>query len=108
MEILDNREQSSMISPVLFFMHPRYVWAVTSDGLSSRMKIFGLTAQHTGLKELGTLELPGGSEGSGAKCIQYVPGLHGGVPTVDQEPLRGDLVWVGTDHKRYLWHILVS
>ena len=40
--------------------------------------------------------------GGGVKCIQYVPGLHGGVPAVDPEPLRGDLVWVGTDSKRLI------
>ena len=44
----------------------------------------------------------------GVKCIQYVPGLHGGVPAVDPEPLRGDLVWVGTDSKRYYRPIISS
>ena len=68
------------------------------------MRIFGVTAQHTGLKELGTVSLPDTiSINGGVRCIQYVPGLHGGVPTADPEPLRGDLVWVGTDSKRYTY-----
>lgn len=80
-----------------------FVWVNAHDGISSHLRIFGITAQHTGLKELGTISLPdtAGITG-GVKCIQYVPGLHGGVAVSDPEPLRGDLVWVGTDSKKII------
>jgi hypothetical protein len=57
-----------------------------------------VTSHHTGLKEVSTITL----EDTMVKAIQYVPGLHGGVPSPDGEPLKGDLVWVGTDSRRYL------
>ena len=45
---------------------------------------------------MGTITL----EETSVKTILYVPGLHGGIPSPDGEPLKGDLVWVGTDSKR--------
>ena len=84
--------------------HCRYVWSSANDGVHSYLRIFGVTPHQPGLKEVGTVTLPpppeGGAERSLVRCMQYVPGLHGGVPTHDPEPLRGDLVWVGTDAKR--------
>ena len=74
----------------------RYVWANATDGFSSFLRIFGMTNHQTGLKEMGTLTL----EDTMVKTIQYVPGLHGGVPSPDGEAMKGDLVWVGTDARR--------
>ena len=81
----------------------RYVWCSANDGVHSYLRIFGVTPHQPGLKEMGTLTLPACNEGSAmqhVRCMQYVPGLHGGVPANDPEPLRADLVWVGTDNKR--------
>ena len=80
-----------------------FVWVNAHDGINSHLRIFNVTAQHTGLKELGTICLPDTTTiNGGIKCIQYVPGLHGGIPAADPEPLRGDLVWVGTDSKKLI------
>jgi len=46
---------------------------------------------------MGTLSL----SDTEVKAIQYVPGIYGGTPGPDNDPLKGDLVWVGTDAKRY-------
>jgi hypothetical protein len=74
----------------------RFVWANATDGFSSFLRIFSLTNHQTGLKEMGTITL----DETMVKTIQYVPGLHGGVPSPDGEHMKGDLVWVGTDSKR--------
>ena len=84
------------------FLAFSYVWSCANDGVHSYLRIFGVTSHQPGLKEMGTLTLPSQDGGpSVVRCMQYVPGLHGGVPANDPEPLRGDLVWVGTDAKRY-------
>lgn len=72
------------------------MWANATDGFNSFLRIFSVTSHHTGLKEMGTISL----EDTAVKAVQYVPGLHGGIPSPDGEPLKGDLVWVGTDSKR--------
>lgn len=66
--------------------------------MSSHLRIFGVTQQQPGLKEMGTIPNP--EPNGNVKCLQYVPGLHGGVPAQDPEPLRGDLVWVGAESKK--------
>ena len=50
------------------------------------------------LKELGTVVLP-----SCVRAMLFVPGTSGGVaaPLAD-EPLKSDLVWVGTDNKKLI------
>jgi len=73
-----------------------YIWANATDGTNSYLRIFSAISQHTGLKEMGTLSLLD----TCVKAIQYVPGLYGGIPSPDNEPLKGDLVWVGTDAQR--------
>jgi hypothetical protein len=51
---------------------------------------------------MGTITL----EETAVKTIQYIPGLHGGIPSPDGEPLKGDLVWVGTDSKRLVQSLM--
>ncbi len=90
-----------------------YVWAnaakvmtpgcETSDpNSSSHLRIFGVPTNHqAGLKELGTIELPGDR----VKVVQFVPGLNGGVATSSlhgaggggEDPLKCDTVWVGSE-----------
>ena len=57
----------------------------------------------TGLKDLGTVELPT----ERVRAIQFVPGLNGGVANTStgrdhalEDPLKCDTVWVGTDAGR--------
>jgi hypothetical protein len=66
------------------------------------MRIFAVTNHHTGLKELGTIEME-----ATARSVQFVPGLNGGVATskhalanaTAEEALKADLVWVGNDKR---------
>jgi Rho guanine nucleotide exchange factor 10 len=80
----------------------RYVWTHATDGSASQLRIFSVTNHHTGLKELGTI-IPGTELGA-VKTLQYVPGINtNSIQLQDSyEPLRDDLVWVGTESKRII------
>lgn len=66
----------------------------------SHLRIFSVTPNHSGLKELGTIQLPENR----VRNIQFVPGIaSGGVATSNassmspEEALKSDLVFVGMD-----------
>ncbi len=76
-----------------------YSLSSSDNSYSSYLRIFSVSNHHTGLKELGTIELPE----TQVRAVQYVPGLENTHPTTlchyMEDPLRSDLVWVGTDHQ---------
>lgn len=80
-----------------------YVWTHATDGINSQLRIFGVTNQ-TGLKELGTV-FPTNDMGT-VKTIQYVPGVNNNANLLEDDdlvvPLRGDLVWIGTESRKIL------
>ena len=63
-----------------------YVWANTTDGRSSQLRIY--SAQTTQLKELGTISLSSCS----VKSTIFVPAATTGLSPSSEEPLRADLV----------------
>ena len=64
-----------------------YVWANTTDGRSSQLRIY--SAQTTQLKELGTISL----SSCCVKATVFVPAAAAsGIPPSTDEPLRADLV----------------
>jgi len=76
-----------------------YVWANTTDGRSSQLRIY--SAQTTQLKELGTISL----SSCCVKATVFVPAAAAsGIPPSTEEPLRADLVWVATDDLRILFY----
>ena len=59
-----------------------------------------MTNHQACLKELGTINL----EHTNVRTVQFVPGVNGGVAcsssaALMDEPLKADMVWVGTDTK---------
>jgi len=78
------------------FFDISYIWANATDGSNSYLRIFSSNTHQSGLKDIGTLTLID----TNVKAIQYVPGLYGGISCPENEPLKGDLVWVGTDAHR--------
>ncbi len=83
--------------------------STTTTYTSTHLRIFSVPNHHTGLKELGTVELPT----ERVMAIQFVPGLNGGVANSSsplhgggggggggEDPLKCDTVWVGTDSQR--------
>jgi hypothetical protein len=98
--------QSGTCNLPLFFIvfdninmpHFSYVWTNATDGHSSHLRIFNVTNHQACLKELGTVAL----EKSHVRTVQFVPGMSGGLAcssSAMEEPLRADMVWVGTDTK---------
>jgi len=75
-----------------------YVWANTTDGRSSQLRIY--SAQTTQLKELGTISL----SSCCVKATIFVPAAASGLLPSSEEPLRADLVWVATDDLRIIFY----
>ena len=84
----------------MLFPRNRYVWTNATDSQSSHLRIFGVTNHQACLKELGTIHL----ERTNVRTVQFVPGMNGGLAcssnaALMDEPLKADMVWVGTDSK---------
>ena len=73
---------------------------------SSHLRILGVASNQTAMKELGTIAL----EHLAVRTLQFVPGMTGGVAvgsgnsgsrcvSLMEDPLKADMVWVGTNDK---------